>query len=536
MIDLSSLNENQREAVEWGEGPLLVLAGPGSGKTFVLTMRVARLIEETPEARFRVLGLTFTTKAADEMRERVGNLLDTNVRRAHLTTLHAFCAEVLRQHGSHLGLRPDFEILSQEPDRLKALDDAIRETDAPNMPDTDSRGIVKIIDHLLREGYDSSADAPLPLRNSRKDWMRAVYDGYIRVMLRNNHLDFGALLVCCLRLFREYPRIAKHYRIVYPYICVDEYQDTNKCQDKLLRFLCPPDSPDQTNLFVVADDDQTIYQWNGASPQRLKDIREDYGMRVIQLPESYRCPSEVIDLANKLIVRNRERSADKAPLRSAPVINEPPVRFSTDRIRVMRFSDHLAEMTWIARDIRDREIPANECTILARNRKLLEVAAKTLRKEGLIPYFVQRKSEFEYPLVRFVHSALRLANAPQRYDWLQNLCKAFCELTDADVSADDAEAESGANGGSLLRGFLDTVQNDPALSLDSSPLLDALRDRLMERLEYEDFYKEVFIWFKNRAKPKKTNDNDDPDEEEMNTWKGISRTIRRRSGRVRLTV
>ena len=106
------LNANQREAVEWRGGPLLVLAGPGSGKTHVLTMRVARLIADSPESRFKVLGLTFTTKAADEMRSRVTDLLGPDAHRARLTTFHSFAAEVLRQHGSYLGLRPDFKILS----------------------------------------------------------------------------------------------------------------------------------------------------------------------------------------------------------------------------------------------------------------------------------------------------------------------------------------------------------------------------------------------------------------------------------------
>ena len=524
-----TLNENQQEAVAWGKGPLLVLAGPGSGKTFVLTKRIARLIKESPEARFRVLGLTFTTKAADEMRERVGNLLDRNVRRAHLTTFHAFCAEVLRQHGSHLGLRPNFEILSQEPDRLKVIESARHEVGTLNIPNTDSRGIIKLIDYLQREGYDSNTDIPLPLQNSGADWIREIYDAYIKLMLRNNYLDFGSLLVCCLRLFREYPRIAKHYRIVYPYICIDEYQDTNKCQEKILHFICPPNSRDDVNLFVVADDDQTIYQWNGASPERLQNIRKYYDMQVIQLPESYRCPSEIIDLANKLIMHNDERLTDKTPLRSASVLNESTVRFPTNKIRIISFSDHSEEMAWIAKDIRDLKIPANECAILARNKKLLKVAANALQDEGLQPYFVQHKNEFEFPLVRFVHSALRLANAPQNYAWLNNLCEAFCELTGVNVNADNAEAKSSANGDSLLRGFLGTVQRDPALSLDSLYLLNVLRDRLMERLDYEEFCKKIFIWFEDQLEDTDASDRDNPDKEEMNIWKEIEKKIKKQS-------
>jgi ATP-dependent DNA helicase UvrD/PcrA len=127
VLDLSSLNQNQLEAVQWQDGPLLVLAGPGSGKTRVLTMRVARLLADSPHKRFRILALTFTTKAAGEMRERLEQLVPDLHRRAWMTTFHAFAAEVLRQHGTHVGLRPNFTILTLEADRQAVLSDAIRE-------------------------------------------------------------------------------------------------------------------------------------------------------------------------------------------------------------------------------------------------------------------------------------------------------------------------------------------------------------------------------------------------------------------------
>ena len=125
-IDLSTLNESQRDAVKWQDGPLLVVAGPGSGKTRVLTYRVARLIEESPDARFRVLGVTFTNKAASEMRKRIDTLLSEERNRATLTTFHSFAAEILRQHGSHVGLKPDFGILSEQADREAVLTDAMK--------------------------------------------------------------------------------------------------------------------------------------------------------------------------------------------------------------------------------------------------------------------------------------------------------------------------------------------------------------------------------------------------------------------------
>lgn len=520
MLDLQRLNENQREAVEWGQGALLVLAGPGSGKTLVLTMRVARLIHQNKDARFRVLGLTFTTKAADEMRGRVQNLLGSEAHRARLATFHSFCAEVLRQHGSHLGLKPDFEILTRDEDRHRALDEAISMAKVTDMPVIAGRGIVQMIDHLLQEGHDGEDETALPFAGDRKEWILPIYRSYMNILLRDNHIDFGMLIVCCLRLFRNYPRVAKHYRIVYPYICVDEYQDTNKAQDLLLRALCPEDS---ANLFVVADDDQIIYQWNGASPDRLRKLRLDYGMHVVQLPESFRCPPGIIELANNLIRYNLDRSPDKKPLKSALATQGDGV------VRVKSFADHIQELAWIANDIKTRSLAPGECTILARNTKLLNAAADALRADGLSPYLVVRKNEFESAVLRFVHASLRLANAPQETEQLQRLCKAFFDLSGIDVRTEDAEGESGTHGGSLLRGFIDAATAGASEASDTAVLLDALRDQLVERLRYQEFVSKVFDWCKGRrAQP--TEDEAYDEAREMQVWNEIKRSVRQHFG------
>ena len=517
MTALNGMNANQLQAVKWDRGPMLVLAGPGSGKTAVLTERVARLIREYADARFRVLGLTFTTKAADEMRERVERRLGTKTGRARMATFHSFCAEVLRQHGSHLGLRPDFEILAREEDRVRVLDEAIRKTDSPERPAVGGAGVVRMIDHLFREGFDGRETSPLPLSGTPKEWMRAVYNTYLDTLVAGNQLDYGALLVCCLRLFRERPRIARHYRIVYRHVCVDEYQDTNKCQDLILRNLCPVDG---TDLFVVADDDQIIYQWNGASPARLEDLRRDYQMQVIQLPQSYRCPAAVIELANNLIRYNLDRSSSKAALTAAGSAS------CSDPVRIRRFPDQSREVAWVAADIRERARPGDS-VVLARSTKLLESVAGALQRAGLVAYLRKSRHDLESAPMRFACAALRLAIGPREIDQLRVMCKAFFDLTGIEVRVERTEAEGDARGGSLLRGFLEVVATDQK----AAGLVDALRDRLVDRLQYLEFVDDVVAWYRDVGRHRAPDGFEDDAEEEFAIWKELRQKVARDVGK-----
>jgi len=299
-MNLDSLNENQRQAVEWAGGPLLVLAGPGSGKTRVLTVRIAKILADSPGKPFRVLGLTFTNKAADEMRERLTALAPGAAERALLTTFHSFCADVLRQHGSHIGIRPDFSILNQKADQVAVIVEVIRRL----APDTNNQGTVAEgylprIQECL-EAFCAPDDIPGRYKDPKySNNVRVLYEGYRQELVKRNALDFPSLLLLTHELLTSKPAVAKQLRIVYPHICVDEFQGTNLAQYTVLRQVI---GQQPKNLFVVADDDQIIYEWNGASPERLRQIRADYNMDVIQLPTNYRCPSAVIDLANNPVL------------------------------------------------------------------------------------------------------------------------------------------------------------------------------------------------------------------------------------------
>ncbi len=520
MLGLKLLNANQRRAVEWNDGPMLVLAGRGAGKTRVLTTRVARLIRETPDKRFRVLALTFTAKAAEEMRQRVAVLLGPDIRRARLTTFHGFATDVLRQYGSHLGLRPDFTILHQDADRHAVLRDALKcGSDAGVPAGLTPEGVLPMIGRLLREGQcgREGEDEPLPFAAPGKEWIRPVYKAYLRLLIEGNHLDFGALLVCCLRLLHDRPRIARDYRVVYPYACVDEYQDTNKVQDLVLRTLY---RDRRANLFVVADDDQTIYQWNGASPERLRGLRDDYDMQVVQLPESFRCPPEVVGLANNLIRHNVNRAPNKKALVSAIDVSGSGV------IRAHRFADCAIEMSWVAADIRDRGAAPENCTVLARSTKLVRAAAAALSEAGLPSYVVRRKAEFESPLMRFLHSALRLAERSASAEQLALLCGAYHDITAALVQPADAAAESSVEGYSLLAGFVSAAAANA--DAESCALLRTLRDDLLDRARYGDFIKNVLGWRDNPRRP--AGDDLDEEAEERSVWRSLTREIRHHLG------
>lgn len=472
-------NANQRDAIRWNDGPLLVLAGPGAGKTFVLTERVIRLIEESPRDHFNVLALTFTNKAAAEMRDRVGNRLGTEGQRVEVATFHSFCLNLLRQHGSQIGLRTDFELLTQDADRIAVLRDLARQDGVFQSSGLTTENQARVLGRLMRSDHFEQmramevADAPYGFM--RGQWV----SGYVDFLIAKNTLDFDALLVCCLRLLRKRPAVADLIRMTYPYVCVDEYQDTNEVQDRLLRLFCPPDSG---NLFLVADDDQIIYEWNGASPERLTALRTDYGMKVVELPESFRCPREVLTLANRLISRNRARTPGKAPLTGASAGEEEAVRLQACR-------DETEEARWVARDFRRRGLRAAQCAVLARSGRLVGEMHGAFEALGIPAFRIERKTDYESPGVRFVAAALRLAASPGDQEKLRRLCKAFFDATGERVSVEDAATLADVRGVTLLAGF---AAAEGVSQRAAETLRVAVRRELVDRLDYRAFVEEAF--------------------------------------------
>ena len=290
-------NENQQAIIEADDTPLLVVAGPGAGKTFVLEQRVRRLLSLEPESHFRILAITFTNVASSNLRRRLDDLDIGLDDRLEIGTFHSFAARLLQQHGSHIGLSPAFSIISANEDREEIAAEAFATISAA----ANVSSVLPLIARRYERGL-SQGGAPGSIASELD------LDGYMKayrdVSIARGQLDFPLLIYVVLELLTRYPALARLMRKIYRYICVDEFQDTNQAQFQLLRLLA---SGDPRGLLFLADQDQVIYQWNGASPRRLREAQDAFKMNVLLLPTSFRCPPVILEAANRLISNNLQR-------------------------------------------------------------------------------------------------------------------------------------------------------------------------------------------------------------------------------------
>jgi DNA helicase-2/ATP-dependent DNA helicase PcrA len=298
---LEGMNPEQRRAVETTEGPLLILAGAGSGKTRVLVHRIAYLIGVCGIPAESILAVTFTNKAAGEMRDRVSKLLGPAAQGLWVTTFHSACVRILRRDVGHLGLSRGFVIYDED----------------------DSLGQVK--EALRRQGLDPKLYEPRRLRWRIDQWKNAgvlpaqaaeaahdldgeltseIYAIYQRLLAEANALDFGDLILQTTELFQRFPEVAAHYRRRWQYVLVDEYQDTNRVQYKLVNQV----AGEHRNLCVVGDPDQSVYGWRGADLRNILDFERDYpDTQVVKLERNYRSTQSILDGASAVVANNRER-------------------------------------------------------------------------------------------------------------------------------------------------------------------------------------------------------------------------------------
>lgn len=300
MIDfLKDLNEQQREAVLHGEGPCMVLAGAGSGKTRVLTRRVANLITHGVAAN-SILAITFTNKAAQEMRSRVASMIPDYAGR-WIQTFHAACYRILHMDIDRLGYQHNFSIVDETESKALIKNILKEENDVATSPEEMFYGFKQVKNSLLDpEKYFQNLKLPL----QAKEKNLRIYKLYNARLKDLNALDFDDLIVLCIQLFQEHPDILKKYQQWFTYIMIDEYQDTNYAQYYWARMLASA----HHNIFIVGDPDQSIYSWRGAEPYNITRFLNDYqDTRVIKLEKNYRSSQNILTAANSLIKNNRDR-------------------------------------------------------------------------------------------------------------------------------------------------------------------------------------------------------------------------------------
>lgn len=416
---IDKLNEAQKQAVTTTGGPVLVLAGPGSGKTRVLTHRIAYLVQELRVEPYRILAVTFTNKAAEVMRQRTEELLagggdaSSSLSGMMLGTFHRICARLLRIQAVHIDLNPRYVIFDSD-DQLEVVKQALRDLNVDekrNNPRALHASISRAKNELL-----APSDYPTP--TYRDEIVARVYERYQHLLAVSSAVDFDDLLMKTVFMLRDHASIREHYQRRFEYVLVDEFQDTNTAQYEMVRLL----SGFHRNVFVVGDEDQSIYRWRGADFRNVERFRKDYtDATVILLEQNYRSTQTILDAANAIIRRNRHRT---------------PKQLFTNRgtgaaIIVHQAYDEHDEGNFIIDEISRlktaREAKPGECAIMyrtnAQSRALEEAFVRRgmpYRLVGATRFYSRKEVKDVMAYMRLIHnpnddvSLRRIINVPPR--------------------------------------------------------------------------------------------------------------------------
>ncbi|MFY0565025.1 ATP-dependent helicase [Archangium lansingense] len=500
---LKDLNDPQKEAVLHGDGPLLVLSGAGSGKTRVITRRVAHLVKVRGVFPWRILAVTFTNKAAREMRERLFHLLGAQAHELVVSTFHSSSAMILRRvlrdesvgRDESLesvvgGLTPSF-VIYDDGDQLQLVKRAMREVRVD--PVMQPREILHRIDQE-KNAARLPDDMEVDTEDLRGMVVQKTYRAYQRLLRAANAVDFGDLLLLLVALFRKRPDVADQYRRRFQHILVDEFQDTNPVQYELLRLLAPPER--RPNLVVVGDDDQSIYRWRGASVDNILGFPESYaGARVVKLEQNYRSDQNILDAAHAVIARNTRRMPKK-------LWSDRP---KGENLSLMMNRDERAEAQDVARRIHELQregfIKYAGMAVFYRTNAQSRVLEEALRL-ARVPYtLVSGRSFYDRAEVRDAAAYLRLMvnprsdadllriiNTPARgigdttverlVDWAQQAGVSLYEATAA------PERITGLNSAAVRRltGFHAVVSSLHAYAQESKDAASAVDQMLRETL------------------------------------------------------
>ncbi|MCL2178426.1 MAG: UvrD-helicase domain-containing protein [Proteobacteria bacterium] len=389
---IESLNSPQKEAVLFENGPMLILAGAGSGKTRVLTHRIAHLVQNHHVMPWQILAVTFTNKAAREMKERLSKLLGAAADALWVSTFHSAAARVLRTESEAVGLSRSF-VIYDEADQLSLLRRLLREMNAEeyNLSPRDMLGFIdkqknegKLPEELgeepeeafLLEGAEGGLSTRAERRLKRWHFQKRLYELYQKQLTRASAVDFGDLMVLWVKLLRDNEALRQKYQHKFRHVLVDEFQDTNAVQWSLLKLLVPPEG----NLVVVGDDDQSIYRWRGADVRNLLGFSEAYpGAKLIKLEQNYRSFQNILDAAHAVISKNRRRMGkrlwterDKGPLVGMVVAHNERVEAQEVVLRIHKLS-------------KAEGIPLSEVAVFFRTHAQSRVLEESLRM-ARVPY------------------------------------------------------------------------------------------------------------------------------------------------------
>lgn len=398
-MDLSRLNKEQQEAVKHMEGPLLILAGAGSGKTTMMTHRIAYMLEKGVSP-YNILAVTFTNKAAGEMKDRIESLTG-GTRGMWVMTFHAMCVRILRNHGEVLGFKNGFSIYD-ESDKKALLKRIVKDLkiDEKIYP-------VSYLGSVISSCKEAEEDPDDYIENNsmnfKAETVAKVYARYMEDLQQNNAMDFDDLLWNAVKLFEASSEVLSYYQQRFKYIMVDEYQDTNYLQYKLIHALAEKSH----NLCVVGDDDQCIYQWRGADIRNILDFEKDFPeTKVIKLEQNYRSDANILDLANSVIANNRNRKAKELWTD----------RNEGSKITYRRLEDEQREAWYVGGEIQrlhDEEgIPFNDMAILYRKNAQSRPFEEKFSFRG-IPYRVLGGTRFyDRKEIKDVMSYMHLVENP----------------------------------------------------------------------------------------------------------------------------
>ncbi|MBN1486081.1 MAG: UvrD-helicase domain-containing protein, partial [Anaerolineae bacterium] len=395
---LHKLNEQQCNAIISRPGPILVLAGPGSGKTRVLTHRIAWMLQEQEIAAWNILAVTFTNKAAREMRTRLDNMVGHNVAQ-YMTvgTFHAICSRILRREAEHIGLDNNYLIFDTD-DQLSVMKEVVKDLgldDKQYRPRSLLGGISQAKNELI-EPVD------YPISTYYDEIVSRAYSRYQDILRRSNGVDFDDLLMETVRLFRTQPEVLQKYQERHQHILVDEFQDTNMAQYVLLRLL----THEQRSIFVVADEDQSIYSWRGADARNIQRLRADYPeIKEYLLEENYRSTQVILDAAHSVIQENFNRTPKQLFTRKE----------GGNRIMLHEAYDEREEADYVAREIKQLlrgDYTPSDIAIMYRTNAQSRALEETLITYN-IPYRLIGATRFySRKEIKDVLAYLRLAQNP----------------------------------------------------------------------------------------------------------------------------